>query len=102
MLVPVRAHGHGGHTLRRGIERGFRGSTDYAEWSHLPHRFYDPLPSVLHYGEDLAAQGSKPPWRRSGVHLVPAREAAGERSVAGWKIATHDAWGSRRCSPRFP
>jgi heme-degrading monooxygenase HmoA len=74
----MRARGYLGHTLRRGVERpgtylltvgwntvedherGFRGSGDYAEWSHLLHRCYDPFPSVLHYGEDLAAQTPEP------------------------------------------
>ena len=66
----ARAPGYRGHTLRRGVEhadtflltvgwdtvddheRGFRGSADYAEWSSLLHRFYDPFPVVLHYGEN--------------------------------------------------
>ncbi|MGH0035765.1 MAG: antibiotic biosynthesis monooxygenase family protein [Myxococcota bacterium] len=32
---------------------GFRGSPDYARWSALLHRFYDPFPSVLHFGPTL-------------------------------------------------
>ncbi|MFB9994132.1 antibiotic biosynthesis monooxygenase family protein [Deinococcus oregonensis] len=56
------------HTLKRGVERpseyvllvwwesleahtvGFRGSPQYAEWRALLHHFYDPFPTVLHYG----------------------------------------------------
>jgi len=56
------------HTLQRGIERpdeyvllvwwdsleahtvGFRGSPEYAQWRALLHHFYDPFPTVLHYG----------------------------------------------------
>ena len=71
----ARAHGYRGHTLRRGIDRpstylltvgwdsvddheiGFRGSDDYVEWAALLHRFYDPFPIVLHYGEDLTRHG---------------------------------------------
>ncbi|WP_084104587.1 antibiotic biosynthesis monooxygenase [Demequina sp. NBRC 110056] len=67
----ARQPGYGGHTLRRGIEepstylltvewesvdaheRGFRGSADYLEWKGLLHRFYDPFPVVLHYGEPV-------------------------------------------------
>jgi heme-degrading monooxygenase HmoA len=67
----ARAHGYRGHSLRRGIDRpstylltvgwdsvedhevGFRESDDYVEWAALLHRFYDPFPIVLHYGEDL-------------------------------------------------
>ncbi len=66
-----RQPGYLGHSLRRGVEQpgtylltvrwtdvdahevGFRGSADYQEWKSLLHRFYDPFPMVLHYGEDL-------------------------------------------------
>ena len=34
---------------------GFRQSARYAEWRALLHRFYDPFPTVEHYGEDIAA-----------------------------------------------
>lgn len=68
----ARAHGYRGHSLRRGVEFpgtylltvgwdtvedheiGFRCSADYAEWSRILHRFYEPFPTVLHYGRDLA------------------------------------------------
>jgi heme-degrading monooxygenase HmoA len=30
---------------------GFRGSPQYQEWKSLLHRFYDPFPTVEHYGE---------------------------------------------------
>ncbi|NTV39567.1 MAG: antibiotic biosynthesis monooxygenase [Demequinaceae bacterium] len=67
-----RAQGYRGHSLRRGVEHagtylltvgwdsveahevGFRGSADYANWRELLHHFYEPMPTVLHYGEDLA------------------------------------------------
>ena len=29
---------------------GFRGSEEYQEWKNLLHRFYDPFPTVQHYG----------------------------------------------------
>ena len=29
---------------------GFRQSPQYQEWRRLLHHFYDPFPSVLHYG----------------------------------------------------
>jgi heme-degrading monooxygenase HmoA len=29
---------------------GFRGSDRYQEWKKLLHRFYDPFPTVEHYG----------------------------------------------------
>ena len=32
---------------------GFRGSDRYAEWKRLLHYFYDPFPTVEHYGEPL-------------------------------------------------
>jgi len=32
---------------------GFRGSPEYQQWRDLLHRFYDPLPTVEHYGEPL-------------------------------------------------
>ena len=32
---------------------GFRGSDRYPRWRALLHRFYDPFPTVEHYGEPL-------------------------------------------------
>ena len=32
---------------------GFRGSDRYARWRELLHHFYDPFPTVEHYGEAL-------------------------------------------------
>ncbi|MFJ5882593.1 antibiotic biosynthesis monooxygenase family protein [Kitasatospora cineracea] len=32
---------------------GFRRSPEYARWRELLHRFYDPFPTVEHYGEPL-------------------------------------------------
>jgi heme-degrading monooxygenase HmoA len=67
------ASGHQRHELRRCVERegrylllvwwdtledhtrGFRGSADYQRWKALLHHFYDPFPTVEHYGEALGA-----------------------------------------------
>jgi heme-degrading monooxygenase HmoA len=35
---------------------GFRGSPAYQEWKALLHHFYDPFPTVEHYGETLSLQ----------------------------------------------
>ncbi|MGQ9366358.1 antibiotic biosynthesis monooxygenase family protein [Azospirillum sp. ST 5-10] len=32
---------------------GFRGSDRYPRWKALLHRFYDPFPTVEHYGESV-------------------------------------------------
>jgi heme-degrading monooxygenase HmoA len=32
---------------------GFRGSARYGEWRALLHHFYDPFPTVEHYGEGI-------------------------------------------------
>lgn len=74
----AQARGYRGHELRRAVERpstyllvvgwatvddheiGFRGSSDYKEWSRLLHPFYDPFPTVLHYSGDLASPRSEP------------------------------------------
>jgi heme-degrading monooxygenase HmoA len=68
----ARQAGYGGHTLRRGLEHPstylltvewesvaahedeFRASADYQERKRLLHGFYEPFPTVLHYGEPLA------------------------------------------------
>ena len=75
----VRARGYRGHSLRRGAEQprtylltvgwdsvdahegGFRGSEDYARWRELLHRFYEPFPTVLHYGENLGVVATEQP-----------------------------------------
>ncbi len=62
------ADGYLGHQLGRCLERenrylllvrwrsladhtdGFRGSSAYQEWRALLHHFYDPFPTVEHYG----------------------------------------------------
>jgi heme-degrading monooxygenase HmoA len=31
-------------------EQGFRGSEDYRRWRALLHGFYEPFPTVEHYG----------------------------------------------------
>jgi len=33
---------------------GFRGSDRYQEWRKLLHHFYEPFPTVEHYGEPVA------------------------------------------------
>jgi len=38
---------------------GFRGSARYQEWRALLHDFYDPFPTVEHYGAPLAAAAEK-------------------------------------------
>jgi heme-degrading monooxygenase HmoA len=35
--------------------QGFRGSARYRDWRALLHRFYDPFPTVEHYGESILA-----------------------------------------------
>ncbi len=32
---------------------GFRKSERYGRWSHLLHRFYDPMPAVTYFGDPL-------------------------------------------------
>jgi heme-degrading monooxygenase HmoA len=34
--------------------QGFRGSDRYQEWRKLLHRYYQPFPKVLHFGEPVA------------------------------------------------
>ena len=34
-------------------ETGFRGSERYQRWKALLHHFYDPFPTVEHYGEPV-------------------------------------------------
>src|SRR5215510_3217089 len=36
---------------------GFRGSPEYDRWRALLHHFYDPFPTVEHYGAPLAPSG---------------------------------------------
>jgi len=63
--------GFGGLELRRCVEspqrylllvqwsaledhtEGFRGSERYGRWRELLHHFYDPFPTVEHYGEPM-------------------------------------------------
>ncbi|WNM24709.1 ASCH domain-containing protein [Demequina capsici] len=74
----ARQPGYVSHSLRRGVEEestylltvewetvedhevGFRESPDYQEWKALLHPFYEPVPEVLHYGDDLA--GPREAW----------------------------------------
>jgi heme-degrading monooxygenase HmoA len=35
-------------------EIGFRKSERYPEWARLLHRFYEPFPEVLHFGDTVA------------------------------------------------
>ena len=32
---------------------GFRGSDSYRKWRKALHHFYDPFPTVLHYGNSV-------------------------------------------------
>jgi heme-degrading monooxygenase HmoA len=32
---------------------GFRGSDRYQQWRQMLHRFYDPMPTVEHYGDPV-------------------------------------------------
>jgi heme-degrading monooxygenase HmoA len=34
-------------------EQGFRGSDRYQQWKALLHHFYEPFPTVLHFGPSL-------------------------------------------------
>lgn len=38
-------------------EQGFRGSNDYRRWRALLHGFYEPFPTVEHYGPPLSGDG---------------------------------------------
>ena len=67
------APGYVSHELRRCVENssryillihwrriedhmvGFRHSAEYQRWRALLHHFYDPFPTVEHYGEPLVA-----------------------------------------------
>jgi heme-degrading monooxygenase HmoA len=64
--------GYSSHELRRCVEHadryillvhwqsledhtvGFRTSPEYQQWKALLHHFYDPFPTVEHYGEALS------------------------------------------------
>jgi heme-degrading monooxygenase HmoA len=72
--IPILAgmHGYISHELRRCVEHanqyillvhwqsledhivGFRTSPQYQQWKTLLHHFYDPFPTVEHYGEPLS------------------------------------------------
>ncbi len=40
--------------------QGFRGSARYQEWKARLHHFYEPFPTVEHYGPPIAASGRAP------------------------------------------
>jgi heme-degrading monooxygenase HmoA len=79
--------GHLSHEIRRCIEAssrylllvhwreledhtvGFRQSADYQRWRALLHHFYDPFPTVEHYGEPLDLRPG------SSRHPVPPSDA---------------------------
>lgn len=70
--ILANARGYISHELRRCLEHsgrylllvkwqtledhtiGFRGSPEYREWKTLLHHFYDPFPTVEHYGTPLS------------------------------------------------
>jgi heme-degrading monooxygenase HmoA len=39
---------------------GFRQSAEYQQWRALLHHFYDPFPTVEHYGEPLVLRNEHP------------------------------------------
>lgn len=72
----ARQPGYATHTCRRGVEApstylltvkwdagegeeyGFGDSTDFEEWKALLRPFYESVPEVLHYGEDVAGDSA--------------------------------------------
>lgn len=38
---------------------GFRGSARYRDWKALLHHFYEPFPTVEHYGAPIPAAGER-------------------------------------------
>jgi len=36
-------------------EKGFRGSDRYAPWKALLHRYYEPFPTIEHYGPSIVS-----------------------------------------------
>ena len=52
-------------------ETGFRGSSAYLRWSELLHRFYDPFPTVTHFGPRARTafrRGVRPVTSTEGPH----------------------------------
>ena len=52
-------------------ETGFRGSPAYARWSELLHGFYDPFPTVTHFGSRTSTalrRGARPVTSTEGPH----------------------------------
>lgn len=37
-------------------EKGFRGSDRYAPWKALLHRYYEPFPTIEHFGPTIISQ----------------------------------------------
>ena len=63
---------------------GFRQSAQYQQWRALLHHFYDPFPTVEHYGESLVDSGLLNPagFRIHGIDHVQLAMPAGEEAVA--------------------
>ena len=52
-------------------ETGFRGSAAYARWKELLHGFYDPFPTVTHFGSRASTafrRGARPVTSTEGPH----------------------------------
>ena len=52
-------------------ETGFRGSPAYVRWSELLHKFYDPFPTVTHFGSRASStfrRGTHPVTSTEGPH----------------------------------
>lgn len=64
-------------------ETGFRGSPAYAKWSGLLHGFYDPFPTVTHFGSRAGAairSGPRPVTSVDGPH----RQLSQQSTPALW------------------
>lgn len=108
----ARQSGYLSHSLKRGMEDpstylltvewetvedhevAFRGSADYQEWRAILHPFYDPVPTVCHYGEDLA--GDSGAWGEAvggadGAAVVRFWERCRD-AVPGLPEAPPEAW----------
>ncbi len=57
-------------------EVGFRQSAPYQEWKRLLHRFYDPFPTVLHYGKVAGIPAPDEPVSRASIAVVDRQLAA--------------------------
>ncbi len=108
----ARQAGYLAHSCRRGVEApstylltvkwdsvdaheiGFRESTDFHEWKALLHPFYESVPTVLHYGEDVA--GDRQDWEDEPAdpddEALSAFWARTRAEVAGMPAEVPAAW----------